>query len=577
MKVFNKTLFILTICLISLFTSCTFYIYAVQEKKSVEGKGEPEDYYKMWLEFFDKGEYEDSLPFMKKAIQLDPSYSLKIREHIDKSIEEELIYTELLEGKGEPEDYYKMWLEFFDKGEYEDSLPFMKKAIQLDPSYSLKIREHIESYEQSLLAEIVEAKTRETLAKERARSLKEQKRSVRKEELVERKLLKFGLLTITPYINYKLTWDDNIYITKTDRKADYISEFMPGLRGKLDLPFGLPFAPLNTIGGAGAKLKEQDHTLIELEYWPDIKNFFEHPKENNVGHTFIGTSVIPSNLFGGRGKLVFGFKEIYRFTTDAATSEDIKFRPRYNNDMETKVKYAPTEKMSMAVAYRNILEWYKAESMEDFNYDKHVITPIIYYNVTPKSSLFLDADFAKTIYNDGNRTSRYLQVSGGMTGQVTPKTTIYFKAGGQFRTYAHDELYGDYTAITTTGSLTSWLRKDILLKIMFSKYAEESIYEENAYYDSKYANFELTKYLSGKLSIMAGGKFGRHDYQRDAEETEGVRIRRDFVWGLRVGLSYKLLKWIDSVVSYELSGRDSNFKKYYYRDNRIIGNIRTAY
>ncbi|MBI5144492.1 MAG: outer membrane beta-barrel protein, partial [Candidatus Omnitrophica bacterium] len=562
---------VLTISLIFLFTNSVLYLYAVEEKR-----GSAEDYYKTWAELFDKGEYEDSIPFMKKALQLDQSYSLKIRDHIDKSIEDEILYAELIEGKGSAEDYYKTWAELFDKGEYEDSIPFMKKALQLDPSYSLKIRDHIESYEQSLLAEVVEAKKEEVLAKEQARELREQKRGTKEEELAGRKPLKLGPLTMSPYINYRFIWDDNIFITKEDRKADYISEFMPGLGGRLDLPFGLPFISLGG-GGIGAKMGAEDRTLIDLEYQPNFKNFFNDPKQSNVGHTFIGTSIIPSNLFGGRGKLVFGLKDIYRFTTDPATQEDVKFTPRYNNDMETKVKYAPTEKMSMAVAYRNVLEWYKAESMEEFSYDKYTITPTVYYNITSKSSLFLDADFVKTIYIAGNRTSTYLQISGGITGQITPKTAVYFKAGGQFREYAHDDLYGDYMRFTTSGSLTSWLRKDILMKILFAKYAAESIYQDNAFYDSKYADFELTKHLTGKLSIIGGVRLGKNDYQRDSTEEEGVRIRRDIVWGLRGGISYKLLKWLDSTVGYELSGRDSNFKKYYYRDNRVIGNLKAIY
>jgi len=238
------------------------------------------------------------------------------------------------------EDYYKMWLTSYDNGEYERSIAYMKKAVDLDPSYSTKIKEHVEKSEEELVAKIdIESKKKEVLAKESAKELEEKKKQLgeKEESAVKRRPLKFGPLTMNPYINYRLTWDDNIYLSDTDTAGDLISEFIPGLGAKLELPFGLPI--ISTRGtGVGVSLGEPERTLIDLEYIPDIKSYFDHSKENYVDHTFIGTSIIPSNLFGGRGKLVFGLKDIFRSTRDPATSESSKFRPRYSNEMEAKAK-----------------------------------------------------------------------------------------------------------------------------------------------------------------------------------------------------------------------------------------------
>jgi len=357
---------------------------------------------------------------------------------------------------------------------------------------------------------------------------------------------------------------------------NYILRLSPGLAAKLDLPFELPFIASSKVGakseGGGG------HTLLNLEYMADWYRYLNHPEESNVGQTFVGTSIIPSNLFGGKGKLVFGLKELFRFTTDPPSTETGKFYPRYDNEWEVKAKYTPREKISMSIAYANTLEWYKQKYMYNFNYTKHIITPALYYNLTSKSSLFIDTDFGKIIYRYGDRDSQYFQISGGASGNITAKTSVYFKAGMQFRTYTHKEIYRDYNAFTTTGNLSTWLRKDIMMKLMFSKDAVESVYQNNAYFDATYTDMSFIKQLTGKLSLLVGGTFGRNDYQRNSDEGSfGIGTRRDYIWGLRGGFAYKLLEWVDSNATYEFKGRDSNFRDYNYRDNRIMVNIRAAY
>ncbi|MFA5146749.1 MAG: outer membrane beta-barrel protein [Candidatus Omnitrophota bacterium] len=545
-----------------------------------EGKSTAEDYFNMWRECFDRGDYENSIPFMKKATQLDPAYGDKIRAYIDRSVESEIIRVSVAEGKATADDYFMLWREYFDRGDYESSMPFMKKAVELDPSYTEKFRSYLESVEAETLIQIEEERERvreEVLERERARELITMQRGTGDVDLGKMRPLKFGPLTLRPSISYQFKWDDNIFLTPDDRRADYVSTVTPSFGGNLDLPFALPFI----VSAGGVTLESEsrvpEHTLFNLEYKPIIKTFLEHPKESNVGHSFITTSVIPSNLFGGRGKLVFGFKDILLFTTDPATNEDVKFTPRYNNEMEFKAKYTPAEKISMAFAYLNILEWYKPESRQEFSYSQHVLTPTLYYNMTSKSTLFMDADFGKVAYYTGNRNSTFLQISGGITGKITPKTDVYLKAGYQFRAYENKNIYGDYNSLTMTGSMSSMLRKDVVMKLMLGKSIVESTYQDNAYFDLKYAELELVKHISGKTSLLIGGSLGKNDYPRNSEEDEGVRTRRDYVWGLKGGLSYRITRWLDSSLAYEYKGRDSNFKRYYYRDNRLLVNLRASY
>lgn len=476
------------------------------------------------------------------------------------------------------EDYYKMWLTAYDNGKYKESIQFMKKAIELDPAYSTKINEHINEHEKEIIAKLdIEAKRKELLTKETVKELKDKKLKTEKQGVsAQRKPLKFGPITFNPYVTYRLTWDDNIFLTNDDKRADLISNLMPGVKGEIDLPFDLPFIS----GGSAAKdgtSQNVDRTLIHAEYIPDIRNYFENPSQNIVGHTVLGATTIPSNLFGGRGKLVFGVKDILRYTADPATSERTAYTPRFHNDLEAKAKYAPNEKISPAVAYRYIIEYYTKGSMEDYRYTEHIVTPTLFYNITPKTSLFLDTDLGKIIYEPGNRNSAFIQVSGGITGQVTQKTNVYFKAGGQIRSYTHDEIYNNYVAFTTKGGLSSQLRKDVLMRITLTKDAVESTYQENAYYDYKHADLELIKSLTGKLSLMTGGSFGISDYPRDSSEDEGIETRKDYMWGLKAGISYSLLPGLDSNITYEFKARDSNFKTYNYQNNKIIGNIRASY
>lgn len=573
--------FVLLFSIISIFFGYSSCLHAEEDVKI--NKENARVYLNKAEGYYGNENYERTILESYKALLEDPnSYEANILiarcEYKIKQIGKKEIKKEEAAVAGETgEDYYRMWLESFDEGEYGKSIDFMKKAVELSPAYSSKIKTHLEESEAEFIARDVERKKKEVLAKETARALEEKKRGSGKKSPVKRRPLKFGPLTMNPSLAYKFTWDDNIYLTDTDERADYISQFSPGLDAKLDLPFGLPFISMGG-GGVGFTFGKEDRTLINLEYKPDFKSFLEHTEESNIGHTFIGTSIIPSNLFGGRGKLIFGFRDIFKYTTDPASSEQGKFTPRYNNDMEAKAKYAVSQKVSTAVAYRQILEWYTMETRQSFNYTKYSLTPTVYYNLTGKSSLFLDTEFTRIVYHTGNRNSAYLETSAGLTGQVTAKTNVYFKVGGQFRSYEHDELYKGYTAFTTRGSLSSQLRKDVFIKLTFNKDAVESTYQGNAYFDLKQADFELIKNLTGKLSMMAGGTFGRNDYPRDSNEGDaGDRVRRDYVWGLRTGFSYQLLKGLDSSISYEFRGRDSNFMVYDYRDNRIVTNIRATY
>ncbi|MDP3789123.1 MAG: outer membrane beta-barrel protein, partial [Candidatus Omnitrophota bacterium] len=474
------------------------------------------------------------------------------------------------------------WIDRFDKEQYEESIPYMKKAVQLDPSYSARVREHVELAENqpAALSAGTEDKKREILARETARELITKKKDpeAAEKEISERaRQIRFGPLTMNPYIEEKFTWDDNIYLTPENKKADYISQLSPGIIAKIDMP---SFITTGVFGGATkpASPAEVSSTIVNLAYNADIEQYFSNPKNNNVGHNLVAATIIPSNLFGGKGKTVFALKDAFKFTTDPATTEITQFYPRYHNDMEARVKYTPREKIAVGLVYKQSLEWYTQKAMQDFNYMEDIITPALYYDMTPKSALFVDTDLGKVMYYTGNRDSIFYQISGGVTGQITPKTNVHLKVGAQIRTHKDAELYGDYAALTATGSIATWLRRDIYMNLSFGKHVVESTYQNNAYFDLKYAQLQLIKHLTGKLAIEAGVKLGRNDYPKSGDEgSEGVRIRRDFIWTLKGGISYKILKWIDSTVSYELKGSDSNFRKFNYMDNRIIANVKALY
>lgn len=68
---------------------------------------------------------------------------------------------------------------------------------------------------------------------------------------------------VTPMINVSETWDDNIYLTKTNKVSDYITVVTPGIS-------------MNLL---------QEHTSLQLRYAPSFYRYAERDDENNTAHS----------------------------------------------------------------------------------------------------------------------------------------------------------------------------------------------------------------------------------------------------------------------------------------------------
>jgi hypothetical protein len=392
-----------------------------------------------------------------------------------------------------------------------------------------------------------------------------------------------------PYISLKEEYSDNLNLTATNKKEDFITTVQPGIK----------FSNMDKRSGV-----DLDYSLGAVFYGKSSNlNYISHNASVNAkylteGHVnfYLKESFIRSDE--PREQEYFTAAEDNRYVLATRTDRAIYWR----NVVAPTIEYQFGPENRVGVNYRNNI--YRTDSAGGQNSQEDYINPFFSYWFDKQNGIYLEygltyGDFEKNPDLTGHRANaRY-------TNRFSAKSSAFAEYTYSKRTYAelstadydiHEPTVGMTFAFspTLTASIQAgyfWTKpktgdgkdgysyKGELANIdprttyklsLQGGYTEDFFTAENLGFNRYH---RLTGSLNHKLDQrMSIGCFGN----LERAEFEGPD-HRDTVWGIGARASYMPLKWLTLALEVSHKDRQSDVALYEYTENRGMFTITATY
>lgn len=354
--------------------------------------------------------------------------------------------------------------------------------------------------------------------------------------LVQDKKLRFNFAASEIY-------DNNIFLTKDNTQYDLITVLAPG-----------------AVAYYG-----NSKSLYYITYKADVLVHTVHTNQTRVNQDIEGRIELFRN-----SPIKLTAMDIFQPTTDPATSETNDFIKRVYNDFKTILKYNMSDKSTWEIAYDQVLQNYVSSDYKKYSYLQQIVSPTVYWHITPKSSVTGEYNIGMTRYYEGtDDDSVYHQARAGITGQLTSRSRIFLKAGYQYRIYKAAARKNTQGAVVECG-YNYKLSEKTSLEIILGDNINESVYESVGYYKSLNAYASLRHSLTNSMRLNISGVYIRNDYPSDTMGTNGeVKRRNDNLYGADARLEYQFRYWCSMFLGYEFRIRNSNMRDFEYENTRI--------
>lgn len=278
-----------------------------------------------------------------------------------------------------------------------------------------------------------------------------------------------------------------------------------------------------------------------------------------------------------RGKIGLEIQDNFQpLITNVATSEQTERTDRTYNKLFLTVDYYMSTKRTLSFEYMNEYQDYRGTTLESYSYTHQIFSPVFYFHVRPKWSLFTAYDYGIFDYSKGTNGSTYQRLRTGLTGTIFTKVLTRLETGKEWRTY-EDSKNGDAQKLFFKSALIDKFTPFTTGWFQYNHTMVESYYGANPYYISDDISLDVEHKFTYKTIGTFGLGYTRNSYDRKTTEDEVTKKRRDTIWEPSMGLKYYIKRKVYIELRYLYRKRTSNFGKFDYVDNRIMGGINIGF
>lgn len=333
--------------------------------------------------------------------------------------------------------------------------------------------------------------------------------------------------------------DDNIYLTKDNKKSSVISS------SQLFLKY------LNAIPNSGLNFGAK----VNLGY----NAYTENSSKNNYMNA--GADLKLSNK-------KFILNEKFLYTADPATSELTDRAKRINNNASFKYRSSLEKLLSVGFVVSDSYDKYEDKDFDYLNRNRFNVGAQLYYNMSSKTSFYLGYLFSKIDYEKREKTdSLENSVSLGVNGNVTSKIKGTAQVSYDMRNY-DKEIEGIDSNAGIVGyllSLTYEPTKRNSISLKGERKMEEAIFVNNRYYVSTEVGAEYKQTLCDHWNFSI---FASYENLAYPEKVDNDRRADDLV-NVKPSIEYKFKEYLFASVWYKLQNKYSNFDYVEYVDNKV--------
>jgi hypothetical protein len=394
-----------------------------------------------------------------------------------------------------------------------------------------------------------------------------------------------------PFISVQETYNDNLNLTRDNKRDDFITTVSPGLKFStmdksaeptgidLDYRLGLVFYNRDTDknyvshnGNLFAKYNTKEHWSFSIRDSftrsdePRESQYFTAPEESQYvlatrhDRRVYWRNVVAPNVeyrFGREDKVGINYRNnIYRgLTEDVENSREDYVNPYidfwFNQNNGIRLEYGYTKG--------------DFETSPDFSGHKGILRYT--YRFNPRTSTFLEYDYSRKNFDIS--TSDY-DVHEGYLG-ITHKFSAVFNGEAQAGYFAQRRDTGSNNeGFSYKGSL-SYLQKLTTFGMRVQGgYTEDYFTSENLGFNKYHRVTGFVRHsLTPRFSIGANGNLERADFV--------TQNHVDWIWGVGGTASYLPFKWLSLSLDVSHRQRTSNVDVYDYTENRVTLSLTATY
>jgi hypothetical protein len=369
-----------------------------------------------------------------------------------------------------------------------------------------------------------------------------------------REKLYVGRFEISPLLNLKETYTDNLFKTSDEEENDLITTLTPSL---------------------GVTLPVKRH-VIKFDYMADIITYNEYNEHDTEDHLLKGLIDLQ---FQDKWNLKFGNDWVSSSTPPEFETDERK--DFYHNTSFAKVSYRFADRYRIDTDYKHITKRFDRSYPEYRdkldNFDRDDIGATIFYQAWAKTSILFEyvyTDIDNEDYDFASTDSESHTVYVGLAWKATAKLAGTIKGGFIGRDY--EEAGEDETDFGYFADLSyDWAEDTTLFFSGAREILETSITAAEGSYGTNYISTSADISLEHRFTYKASSSFGVSYTQNDFSEEGTIgEKRKDDRYGVTAGLTYKLIKdWLIGNLKYDHTNNESNISIEDYKENQIMLNI----
>jgi hypothetical protein len=344
-------------------------------------------------------------------------------------------------------------------------------------------------------------------------------------------------------------WDDNIFLSHTDKTSDYYFAIEP----QLTLGFG--------------DMEGRNRSYLRLDYMPSAILFVDHSDEdafNQLIHLEGGYSTGRLRLSLMQDVVLLQSANLNSFidTTGLWANTDASAPTRYNIfNTRASAEYDLTGKLFLRGELDSYTYFYP-DHISDYTISGGLY---LYYRWLPKVSVGVGGTFGYNWVDDPTPNQTFEQVNGRLNYEVTAKLGLYASAGAEFRQF--DGERSTYTTPVFEVGLTYYPFDGSIFTLAAGRRIYNSGFEPGQDFTNTYVVGRFQQRLFHRVYLGLGAGYENADYFAADDDVNATRD--DDYWFIEPSLDVLITRWLSAGVYYLHREDNSNVDFFSFDDNQV--------
>jgi hypothetical protein len=344
-------------------------------------------------------------------------------------------------------------------------------------------------------------------------------------------------------------WDDNIFISHTDRISDYY----------------FAIEPLLTVGVGD--IAGRSRSYLRLDYMPSAILFVDHSDQdafNQLIHLEGGYSTgrLRLSLYQDIALLESANLSSIIDTTGLWANLDASAPTRINIfDTRVIADYDLTGKLYLQGEFDSYIYFYPG-NISDYTVSGGLY---LYYNWLPKVSVGVGGTFGYNWVDNPTPNQSFEQINARLNYQATAKLGVYASAGAEFRQF--DGNRGTYTTPVFEVGVVHHPFDGSTITLAAGRRIYNSGFLPNQNFADTYVVGRFQQRLFHRLYFGLGVGYENSDYFAAANNVSAPR--NDNYWFIEPSLDVLITRWLSAGVYYLHRDDSSNVSSFSFYDNQV--------